>query len=67
MTANGKPIPTHGRQHLNIRIGNCTYGWKFVVADVTLPLLGADFLANYLVDIHSGSFPRRYPHRSCPG
>lgn len=54
--ANGTPIPTFGCQHLKIRIGNRTYGWNFVVADVTLPLLGADFLANYhlLVDVRSG-------------
>lgn len=51
--ANGTPIPTYGRHHLDIRIGDRTYGWSFVVADVTLPLLGADFLANYrlLVDV----------------
>lgn len=54
--ANGTPIPTHGQQHLDIRIGNRKYGWNFIVADVTLPLLGADFLAHYqlLVDIARG-------------
>ncbi|XP_037782257.1 uncharacterized protein LOC119578721 [Penaeus monodon] len=54
--ANDTPILTYGRKHLNIRIGSRTYGWSFVVADVTLPLLGADFLAHYqlLVDVSSG-------------
>ena len=54
--ANGTPIPTFGRHHLVIRIGNRTYGWDFLVADVTLPLLGADFLAHYqlLVDVSRG-------------
>ena len=49
--ANGTPIPTYGRHHLDIRIGNRKYGWSFVVADVTLPLLGADFLANYQLHV----------------
>ncbi|MPC63924.1 hypothetical protein E2C01_058032 [Portunus trituberculatus] len=50
---NGTPILTYGRQHLYIHIGNHKYWWNFVVANVSLPLLGADFLANYqlLVDV----------------
>ena len=47
VAANGSPIPTYGRHHLNLRIGKRTYAWSFVVADVTIPLLGADFLAHY--------------------
>ncbi|XP_037787747.1 uncharacterized protein LOC119583347 [Penaeus monodon] len=54
--ANSTPIPTYGRKYLNICIDSRTYGWSFVVADITLPLLGADFLAHYqlLVDVSSG-------------
>ena len=53
--ANGTPIPTYSHQHLTLRISKCYYSWNFVVADVTIPLLGADFLAHYqlLVDIYS--------------
>ena len=51
--ANGTPIPVYGNKHLKITINGRSYGWTFVVADVTLPLLGADFLAHYqlLVDV----------------
>ena len=49
-----------GDDFLNLDLGtvcsNHRYGWSFVVADVTLPLLGADFLAHYrlLVDVSRG-------------
>lgn len=51
--ANGTTIPVYGQQHLKINIAGRTYSWNFIVADITLPLLGADFLANYqlLVDV----------------
>ncbi|KAK8397537.1 hypothetical protein O3P69_004355 [Scylla paramamosain] len=55
MAPNGTLIQTYSCQHLNVRIGNHTCGRNFVLADVTHPLLGADFLANYLLLINISS------------
>ncbi|XP_076065252.1 uncharacterized protein LOC143039263 [Oratosquilla oratoria] len=50
---NSTSISTYGRQHLEVSIGEHTFGRVFIVADVTLPLVGADLLAHYqlLVDV----------------
>ena len=51
--ANGSRINTYGFRQQSIDVGGRHYKWKFLVADVFLPILGADFLAAYhlLVDV----------------
>ena len=51
--ANGSYIGTYGRQQHTIHAAGSSYIWKFVVADVFLPILGADFLHYFdlLVDM----------------
>lgn len=54
--ANGSVIATYGWVHLNLNFGlRRDYKWKFVVADVTKPIIGVDFLSYYslLVDIRN--------------
>ena len=53
VAANGSPIATYGWETFPIRLQNKTYTWKFLIADVKIPLLGADFLGHYnlLVDV----------------
>ena len=52
--ANGSPIHTYGTCPVEITISGKTYTWDFIIADVTLPIIGADFLAQFhlLVDVH---------------
>ena len=47
-TANGQPVRVHGEVKLDIVIPELRrkFLWTFVVADVTLPLLGKDFLSH---------------------
>ena len=44
--ANGTGIQTYGRQKHTITCGNKKYEWNFLIADVSLPIIGADFF-NY--------------------
>ena len=55
VAANGSSIQTFGYCSMDISISGKQYPWKFIVADVTMPLIGADFLGHYhlLVDVHS--------------
>lgn len=51
--ANGTPILTYGTIHLELNLGlRRAYSWNFVIADVTKPIVGVDFLSfyNLLVD-----------------
>jgi hypothetical protein len=51
--ANGSTIPTYGWLHLSVNLGlSQDFTWRFAVADVTHPLIGADFLSHFgiLVD-----------------
>ena len=53
--ANGSIIATYGRRSLTLNLGlrrKCQ--WVFVIADVSVPILGADFLHHFrlLVDMH---------------
>ena len=52
--ANGSPIETYGVRTLDVSVSGNTYSWDFIIADVTLPILGADFLGHFklLVDVH---------------
>ena len=53
IAANGSNIPTYGYQNFTLTLRGRRYPWKFIVADVRTPLLGADFLGHHglLVDI----------------
>ena len=44
LAANGSTIRTYGTRQLSLHFASNTYQWPFIVADVTRPLLGADFL-----------------------
>lgn len=46
--ANGTRIPTYGSTHYNLNLGlRRDFAWNFVVADVTKPIIGVDFLTFY--------------------
>jgi hypothetical protein len=51
---NGTTIPTYGWLPLSLNLGlRRDFTWRFVVADVTQPIIGADFLSHFglLVDL----------------
>jgi len=52
-TANGTPILTYSTRYVEVSFGGRRFGWDFVMAAVSTPLLGADFLCafNLLVDV----------------
>ena len=54
--ANGSPIRTYGITDLKIVIPSlrCCFQWRCYVADVVVPIIGADFLEanDLLVDLH---------------
>ncbi|CAG9101291.1 unnamed protein product [Plutella xylostella] len=46
--ANGTTIDTYGFAQLNLNLGlRRDYPWRFIVADVTKPIIGVDFLSFY--------------------
>ncbi|KAA5568909.1 hypothetical protein F3G48_32010, partial [Pseudomonas aeruginosa] len=46
--ANGSTIDTYGYSQLNLDLGlRRNYPWRFIVADVTKPIIGVDFLCHY--------------------
>lgn len=46
--ANGTPIATYGTRTMTLNLGlRRDFRWRFLVADVSKPILGADFLAHY--------------------
>ena len=53
MAANGSSIKTYGVRTIPLRSTSKTYEWNFIIADVSRPLLGADFLRanSLLVDL----------------
>lgn len=51
--ANGSKITTYGTRAIPLDLGlGRRYTWDFIVADVTQPLLGADFLVNFDILVH---------------
>ncbi|CAE1269213.1 unnamed protein product [Acanthosepion pharaonis] len=51
--ANGSTIETYGTKELTLNINiRRDLKWSFTVADVRIPLLGADFLAHYNLAVH---------------
>jgi hypothetical protein len=57
----GKPIPCWGWQAVVVKFSGSVYQWKFLLAAVAFPLLGADFLASFklVVDLHLFSVYKR--------
>lgn len=53
VAANGTPITSDGRRKIQLSISGRSYEWDFVLANVTQPLIGSDFLAHFglLVDV----------------
>ena len=53
VAANGTPIETFGKHFFQVSIGELTVSWPFLLARVTRPILGADFLLHtgFLVDV----------------
>ena len=52
--ADGTPISAYGTKLLNLNIGlRRIFSWEFIIADVSTPIIGSDFLKNtgLLVDI----------------
>ena len=47
VAANGSPIPVCGTSRLRVSVGGRPLEWTFIVAEVMLPILGADFLAHH--------------------
>lgn len=54
-TANATPICTYGTRYVEVCFGGGRFGWDFIMAAVSTPLLGADFLCafNLLVDVNN--------------
>lgn len=54
--ANGTNIATYGYAHLVLNLGlRREFSWRFIVADVTKPIIGVDFLSYYnlIVDVRN--------------
>ena len=44
ITANGDPLKVYGSRACQINLSGKLYRWDFVIANVAMPILGADFL-----------------------
>lgn len=54
LAANQTPIKTYGAQTIKVNLGlRRDFHWTFIIADISTPIIGADFLAhhNLIVDI----------------
>ena len=54
--ANDSVIKTYGFIHFTLNLGlRRSFLWRFIVADVSIPIIGSDFLSHYqlLPDCHS--------------
>ena len=53
IAANGTPIKTFGTRLMILTLGLQKYTWRFIIADVTQPIIGGDFLRSHclLVDL----------------
>ena len=54
--ANGTPIKSFGTQRKRIKIGDKSYSFIFLIAQVARPILGIDFLKHFgmTIDLHRG-------------
>ena len=59
--ANGSTIRTHGYADHAVVLSGRPYQWRFLVADVTSPILGADFLGHYRLSVDMGRRVLRSP------
>lgn len=51
--ANGSVINSYGTRTLTVDLGlNRQFNWLFLIADVTSPIIGADFLAHFNISVH---------------
>lgn len=53
VAANGSQITSYGFRNLSLKFMGRRFQWRFILADIRRPLLGADFLAHYklLIDV----------------
>ena len=53
IAANGTPIKSFGTRQIELQLGLQKYTWRFIVADITQPILEGDFLRSHslLVDL----------------
>ena len=53
IAANGTPIKSFGTRQIELQLGLQKYTWRFIVAEVTQPIIGGDFLRSHslLVDL----------------
>lgn len=52
ITATGSPIALWGSKLLRLDFGVRMFFWEFCIADVTQPILGADFLAQFALAVN---------------
>ncbi len=52
-TANGSAMDTYGSRQIALQFGPRRFDWTFLLADVSMPILGSDFLRHHhlLVDV----------------
>ena len=49
MAANGSTIEMFGQRCLSLRFGKQKFEWTFIIAEVTQPIIGVDFLCAHLL------------------
>ena len=47
VTASGDALQIHGKRRCRIKLSGKLYLWDFIIADVSMPILGADFLVAF--------------------
>ncbi|VUZ40549.1 unnamed protein product [Hymenolepis diminuta] len=48
VSANQSPVLEYGYKHLNVHLGlDEFFPWNFIIADIDVPLIGADFLSHF--------------------
>ena len=60
MAANGTPIRAFGKSQREIKIAGISYSFVFIIAQVSRPILGLDFLQTFKMAIDLGN--RRILH-----
>ena len=53
---NKQVVPTYGEKVMSVCFSGRTFVWSFVLADISFPIIGADFLKYFrlIVDLFSG-------------
>ena len=53
VAANGSRIKSFGTRQMTLKVNGVRYNWRFQIADVNKPIIGADFIRafNLLVDL----------------